>query len=437
MLLGLNYGIMKQISFDKLPCLPVLSSLFRRSQVVCILTTLTALFALTHLGFSLRESGWFAFLIYVEAVMILLLSFYRATSAVGGYATGSITKALAFLAFLMLAGFGSRHSSVHVSDVLFWRLSSASLAIAFSMYVFKTRKFTDSSSVCPDGDLHSRHLYSDAIRYGAPFLVTGLLTMVIDFADRYILKAFFDYTVLAHYVIYSKIAAFLNPLIIAPLGLWWPTERFKRLRNADGGMLFFRQTALKVLIVLLLVGGALWLFSPGLITLFAPGVVAEPRIQLMLIASVVFMGMGAPLNIGLLNSGKTHLNIYGVLGGAVIHLLLCILLIPTFGATGAALSTALSYLAYTLLLNVLSQRLIPVPFAYLAMLSVVVIAFGELLLFHSLSGDAGLFACALRSAGYALTFAASGYAVYWFSTTMHNKTITGKNGPEICAGDEY
>jgi O-antigen/teichoic acid export membrane protein len=415
-LLGINYGIVKQINFDKSLPFATFISLLKCSQPLLILISIITFFALPQLGFSRQESGWFALLVYSEAVFMLTLALYRAADTVSGYATGSIVRVLLFLLALVLSVTGGWYLTTDILGVLTWRLVSTIVAIASSLYLIKIMN-KEHSYFHLDNGSGSWQLYSDAVRYGWPMLVTGLLTMVIEFADRYILKAYFDYTTLAYYVVYLKIAAFLNPLIIAPISLWWPTERFKRRQTADGGMLFFRQVALIVLTILLLVGGALWLISPWLITWFAPGAPQQPAVILLLILSVVFVGMGAPLNIGLLDSGKTHLNIYGVLGGAVIHLVLCFALIPRYGLIGASLSTALSYLAYTVLLNLLSQRQYAVPFAYLQMLFLMVISLSELSAIYLFLGHGGFFSCVVTTLVYLLVFSLSAAVFLWYTKT--------------------
>jgi O-antigen/teichoic acid export membrane protein len=419
MLLGLNYGIIKQVNFDKSPPFFTFTKLFLGSQPFLFLISSSAFFALPLFSFSQYESGWFALLIYAEAVVLLSLAAYRAANEVRGYAIASITRALVFMLGLVIMFSTGYFLIDSIQDVLKWRLAAATVGVILS-FVFvrcidNSFFFGGKSSKVTIG-----YWYRNAVRYGFPILVTGLLTQVIEFADRYILKAYFDYTTLAHYVIYVKIGAFLNPLIIAPFSLWWPTERFRRQKDPDGGSAFFRRIAIQVLFVLLLSGGVLWLISPWLISWFAPGIPWAPGITLLLITSVVFMGMGYPLNISLLDEGRTHMNIYGVLCGALLHLMLCFLLIPNYGMFGAALATAVSYLAYTLLLNFISQRVRQVPFAYSTMLALVLISFLELITIQSLFGNVGISNYLAKISLYLLFFPLSAALILWQGNKLHN-----------------
>jgi O-antigen/teichoic acid export membrane protein len=379
LLLGIDYGIVKHVNFDKLPPFPTFSKLLLAAQPFILSILVIAFIIMSSLNIPYYESSWLLILIYVESFLMLMLSAFRAANHVVGYATASVTKALIFLFALLLPGLCGWMIITAVREVILWRLIAAALAIALSFMVVgmgdKKSIYAGSSAQHKTSDL-----YRNAVAYGLPMLITGLLANVIEYADRYILKSYFDYVTLAHYVVYLKIAAILNPLIAAPFALWWPTERFRRMEDADGGKAFFRDTAVLLLAVYLVAGGVLWFFSPWLITWFAPGIPLEADIVLILILSVIFLGMGAPMNIGLLNAGRTHMNVYGVLVGALLHLVFCFLLIPRFGIAGAAVATAFSYLVYALAINYLSQRCYHVPFAYARMMLLIAIAIAELLL---------------------------------------------------------
>jgi len=267
---------------------------------------------------------------------------------------------------LVIVVYGSLYSLKTVDGVIVVRLLACVSAIFLALVLLlKNKSISDSSVESSEGRFW--HLYSDGISYGLPLLMTGILSGLIEYADRFILKHYFDYETLAGYVVYIKVAAVLNPLIVTPFGLWWPTERFRRLEDEDGGREFFRSTSRRLLTVFLLLGGWLWFLSRPLLTWFAPGVAQDDSVIFLLISSVVFMGMEPSMNIGLLNAGKTHHNVYGALFGAIIHIVACFCFIPPLGITGAAVATALSYLCYTLFLNYLSQRVHKVNFDYAGM----------------------------------------------------------------------
>ena len=419
MLFGLNYGILKQVNLDKLPPFQTFKSLGKAAQPCMLMVSIACYFILQILGFTFYQSLWFVVLVYSEGILLLSLSTFRAASSVEGFATGSITKASIFLIALILAVYTKYFVVSEIRDVLFWRFVAAIGGICLSLIVVRLIKNHNFFLILHEKS-KSWPLYKDAVIYGMPILITGLLAMVIEFADRYIIKTYFDYITLGQYVVYLKMSKFLYPLIIAPFGLWWPTERFKRLEDDDGGKVFFKNVASVMLAIYLLIGGVIWLFSPWLITWFAPGIPFKSEIVLILITSAIFMGMGAPMNIGLLNAGKTHLNIYAVLCGAFLHIVFCIALIPNFGILGAAIALALSYFSYTALLNYVSQRVYHVPFSYKSMTILIILALFELLIADGIIKNVGIISSCYKSAIYVVLFSLSvfsfgniNYSIIW------------------------
>lgn len=367
-ILGLNYGVIKNISFDKLLPSYTFRSLLITAQPVMILTSLVGFLTLSYSGFTLNISLWFSLFVYSEAVLMLLLATFRAANNSFGFASISALRALVILIVLLIAVFVGSVEVNTAEDMIKWSFLASLCSVFLGLFLVRDMNGTGHARLC------NMELYKDSLKYGLPLFITGLFTLVILYGERYILASYLDYSALAQYVIYVKIAAIINPILITPFNIWWPTERFNRLKDTDGGVSFFRNTSVVFLAILLLCGGSLWLFSPVVLSWFAPGIPSRMDIQLLLIASVIFMGMAAPLNIGMLNPGRTHWNIYAVLIAAVIHISCCFLIIPWLGIYGAALATAISYFFYTFIMNLLSQRFYAVPFAYVKMLLLILIS---------------------------------------------------------------
>lgn len=370
-LLGTNYGIVKQITYDGYGARALFLKIALAVQPVMLAIMVVCILVLPRLDFSLREAGLFALLVELEALYILLQAAFRASSCVTGFVAGTVIKT----GFLIVLGVTFLESAgMTVESVLLWRVVTTGAGVLLGVLILCRQVLTPAGDFGPPPKPSPFHVYANGVRYGAPILATGLLAMVIEYADRYILKANFDYRLLAAYLIYMKVAACLTPAITTPFNLWWATERFKRLADDDGGKAFFANTALLVLVLYLVAGGILWIVSPTVVAFFAPDVPYRGDVIIVLIMSVIAMSMAGPLNIGLLNEGKTHLNIIAASVGALLHVSLCVALIRPFGAMGGAIATLLSYGAYSGFLNYLSQRVYPVPFPYSAMLKVVIVA---------------------------------------------------------------
>jgi O-antigen/teichoic acid export membrane protein len=370
MLLGVNYGIIKQINLDKLPPAEIYKSLFRSSNLIFIPFLILSILLLRAMSFSWNETLTITVLIYLEAALILILSTFRAANWANCFLICFTMKNVLFFIVLLFSVLQTKDVYGTLSDIINWRFVAALSGVLVG-YFFISRK---KEEFIINSNFDDKKIYIDAISYGMPMLITNILTMIIGFSDRYVLKMFFDYATLGNYVVYIKISSVINPLIIAPFGLWWPTERFKRIDSQDGGLPFFKKVSLVMLFVFLVAGGILWFFSPWLMGWFAPGVAFDKFIVLLLIYAVVFMGMATSLNIGLLSPGKTHLNIYVVAIGATSNIVLCFILIPVFGMIGAATATMLSYFIYALFFNIMSQRVIKIKHYYSQMFCLLVVS---------------------------------------------------------------
>jgi O-antigen/teichoic acid export membrane protein len=372
-LLGVNFGLIKQINQNGLTPFAAVRALLLAGQPLSIGVSAAVLLVAFHLGLAWPGPLFLGLLVYTESIFLLLFSSYRAAGSIGGFAVSSFVKVLAFLAVLVLA-LRYRLRIVHeAEDVIFWSFWASLIGLASGFLVVRLLHFRQFFTPAMRGESRWR-TYRDAVQYGLPLLVTVLLAMAIEFTGRYILDSYIDRGQLATYVVYVKLSSIVEVLIITPFGLWWPTERFRRLESGDGGRRFFRTVTVGMLAVLMMTAGILWLASDWIVSWFAPGVLPNRLVALLLLVSMIARGMAYPLNVGALKEGKTHWNIYGALSGAVVNGILCFLLIPSFGIVGAACAALLSHICYTAFLTVISQRIHPVPLPYLTMTGLMLIS---------------------------------------------------------------
>jgi O-antigen/teichoic acid export membrane protein len=372
-LLGVNFGLIKQINQDRLSPVAVVRALFLAGQPLSIGVSATVFLVSFRLGLSWPGPLFLALLIYTESIFLLLFSSYRASGSIGGFAVSSFLKVLAFLAVLVVALHYRLPMFHKAEDVIFWSFWASLVGLSSGFLAVRLLHFRQFFTRSRRPESHWR-VYGDAVRSGLPLLATGLLAMAIEFAGRYILDSFIDRGQLATYVVYVKLSTIVEVLVITPFGLWWPTERFRWLESKDGGRRFFRAASVGMLAVLLVAAGVLWLASEWVVSWFGPGIPSNRHVALLLIFSMVARGMAYPLNVGALKEGKTHWNVYGALAAAVVNIALCFILIPRAGIVGAAYATIASHICYTAFLTVISQRIHPVPLPYVTMGGLIIIS---------------------------------------------------------------
>ena len=368
-LLGASWGVFKQVSHDGIAPGLICRQLLPVAQPVMIAVAALSAIVLVRLGFSITTATYMAVTVWIEGVLILEIAALRAANMAFSFMIAQIIRAGALVGLLGAAIY-SWIVVVKVEDAIQVRLSVAVLvavvaAVCLLIRVGAGSADGGSSQDSPRHDMkRSLSLYRDAIRYGAPLLVVSLLTMVLQFSDRFIINAYLDYRSLAQYFVYVKITSMITLVVVTPFALWWPSERFRQRKKADGGRKFFPRIAMNFLVVLLASSGSLWLITGWLLPFFAPGIAFNSTVILLLLFGGILAAMAYPLNVGLLDEGQTHKNIYAVLLAAIINIILALILIPKFHLIGAAWANLLGYGVYMIAFSQFSQRVFPVAFAY-------------------------------------------------------------------------
>lgn len=357
-LLGLNQGAIRLISHDGLTPWAAVRLILRRIWPVLLLAGVGTAAATLAMDWLRPWAAWLLGLfVLLEAVLALFLSSLRAGNRVAAFASGIVIRSAAILALLsaaIFAGVPAIHSAENVLGWwgLVWLLAAGLLAILI------VREKGPPGSAAQEA-LH----FQNALRYGLPLLATVLFAFVTQYADRFLLSRFFNYEILGHYVIYLKIAAALNFLVL-PVQLWWPSARFQWVKRADGGASLFPRAALAGSALFLAAALGVWAVSPWLIRWFAPGVAFDGDAIFLLALAVALNGMAVFVNVGLLLPGRTHLNIPVSLIAAVSQIGLVSWLAPLYGVVGAALATVLTALINLVLQAIFSQRCYPLPFRF-------------------------------------------------------------------------
>jgi O-antigen/teichoic acid export membrane protein len=381
---GQNHGIVKQISADDAPPGQALVRHFACSQPAMGVVAIATCLLLNRLGYTWAEAATFACLIYIEAALLLLLSALRGAGHSLGYSVGTIVRSVAWMAVLGLAA-GGFLVLQRAGDLFPWWVLASGLAMAGSLCCLLGRRPAPGTGALPIGAWAQ---YRDGLRYGFPLLVTGLLGLFMAYGGRFVLDVYADKATIAEFVIYLKISAVLNTLILTPFALWWPSERFRRMKTPQEAPRFFRRIAWAMLLVLLIASGGLYLCAGHLLAMFAPQLAFDAHVMFPLVLAIVLMGIAYAVTPGLLETGKTHVTIYINAVCAVGQLAFCFWLIPAFGITGAAWAAALCALLNLLISAAWSQRVLPVPFDYGKMLAVLLASATALFFLGRLAGDA-------------------------------------------------
>jgi O-antigen/teichoic acid export membrane protein len=200
------------------------------------------------------------------------------------------------------------------------------------------------------------------LTFGIPLVLNYVSYWILQFSDRYLLSLFTTLTVTARYAVSYTLGSAIAVLVIAPFTLAWPTTMFAIAKHKDAVQSFvlvFRWFSAFLLFAafgLSFVGTFLlyWLFPIAYhsTALIIP-VVAE---------SIVFYGIYFVFMIGANLKRKTWLAAVFTTTAALVNLAANLVLIPHYGAMGAAVSTLVAYIVLAIAAYIVNQRIYPIPF---------------------------------------------------------------------------
>ncbi len=200
------------------------------------------------------------------------------------------------------------------------------------------------------------------LAFGTPLIFNVIAAWVLDLADRYLLGILGSFSETARYAVAYTLGSALSIVIIGPFTLAWPTAMFAIAQREDAPQIFklmFRWFGMFLLFAafgLSLAGTLLldWLFPLSYHTAaFVIPIVA---------VSLAFYGVFYVFGTGESITRKTWWTPIFLGVAALVNVALNLVLIPRYGAMGAALATLIAYVALAFMSYLVNQRLYPIPF---------------------------------------------------------------------------
>ncbi len=200
------------------------------------------------------------------------------------------------------------------------------------------------------------------ITFGAPQVLSYISYWVLQLSDRYLLSVFVSLAQVASYAVAYSLGSVLSTLVISPFALAWPTMMFSVAKRKDAPQIFqavFRWFSIVLLFVAfgISIAGSLlldWLFP---VTYHS----AAPVIPIVA-ESFIFYGLYTVFMTGASIQRKTWMPAVFFGLAAFVNFGLNLVLIPLYGALGAAASTLIAYIVLALVAYVANQRIYPIPY---------------------------------------------------------------------------
>ena len=211
----------------------------------------------------------------------------------------------------------------------------------------------------------SFNLWKKILSFAIPFLPAGLFSMTMELADRYILKMLTDLSTVGIYNAGYKVGM-LMMLAVTAFNYGWQPYFLEEGKQGEKNQLFSRVTTFVVAILgfiwLLLV---LWADDFIKIKIMGYSFLGEDfQSSLSIVPWIglgyVFYGFYVLQTPGLFLKNRPGVAAWTRGVGAVTNIILCFLLIPHYGAKGAAVATCFSFMAMFIMIYLMNTKLYPI-----------------------------------------------------------------------------
>jgi len=211
----------------------------------------------------------------------------------------------------------------------------------------------------------SRAQWRVIVAFAVPFLPAGLFAMLMEVADRYILKILTNLETVGIYSAGYKVGV-LMLLIANAFNMGWQPYFLGKKADFYDGNLYPR-----IITIVLSILGFFWLsllfFVDDLISIkvfgisfFGPDFLKSLDIIPIVALSYFFYGFYLLQTPGMFLQDLPKYAAWTRLIGATTNIILCFLLIPRYGAMGAAYSTCISFMVMSVSMYFINITLIPV-----------------------------------------------------------------------------
>ena len=201
----------------------------------------------------------------------------------------------------------------------------------------------------------------ELVNFGYPFIFVGLAYWLFGSTDRWMLASMTSVEEVGIYSVAFRFASIVLFVSIAFGQAWSPIAIKIQTDHPEEYRAIFGEVLLLLFFLMLAVGGAVALFSGELINFIMPAEFITSSLPLSILCfGIVLQATQQVTAIGISIEKKTHLFAYIAWATAAVNFVLNWLLIPAFGATGAAWATLISYLILTISYTGFTQRLHPI-----------------------------------------------------------------------------
>jgi O-antigen/teichoic acid export membrane protein len=294
-------------------------------------------------------------LVVTRSLQSILFGFLRIEEKTKAYnVAGFIIKAATIVAVLGLVRFMGTSVKTYYAATIGIELATVA-AVCYPLLRRGLLNFTKFDTT----------LLKAGLAFGLPMIIQELAGNILDSGDRWLVRMYLGADALGYYSVAYGLSGYVNTLIYTPL--WMAVlPIYMRIWRSQGKEKTREFLSIGMDAFLILAGALFVLATVGahdaVVFMASPKYkVAAPLIP-TLVAGLLLYTVQVFLNAGLLIQKKTKLMAASLAGSAILNIGLNMLLLPKMGIQGAAVATLISYGVCTLVLAILSSRVLSLDF---------------------------------------------------------------------------
>jgi O-antigen/teichoic acid export membrane protein len=248
---------------------------------------------------------------------------------------------------ILYALFVSRSFYAVIVGLFFSHIVTALLAIFFERELWFGKFKVDFRSI------------KAIVRYGLPFVPTFLITWLFQSIDRLALRNYSDFTEIGLYSAAFKVVAVMNLIQVGFTTFWVPVsyESYEKEPQSKG---IFEKTSVFIAAIMFVLGLLIVVFKDVIFLLLESSYRQAAGISSFLILMPIMVTVDYVTGQGINFKKKTYWHTVRAIISAGVNVFGNLMLVPVYGAKGAALSTGLSYIVFFSINAYISQKLYPV-----------------------------------------------------------------------------
>lgn len=197
---------------------------------------------------------------------------------------------------------------------------------------------------------------SELLRYSYPLCISAAIIWIFQSIDKIFLNIFCSYTELGLYASAFSIVSLLNT-IQTTFTVFWSPIAYQRYQEKPKDKMFFSKMNSIITVVMIFMSVMVITFKDILIYLLG----SDFRESVYIIPFLTFMPMMYTMSevtvVGINFRKKTKCHIIIAIMSALANIIGNFMLVPKFGAVGAAISTGFSYILFYIVRTLISYKL--------------------------------------------------------------------------------